>query len=440
MSKYRPSHLFVFCMMAAAVMRSGMAQASPDLLFAPADTSGIRSFSITNAQLQGGVNFDRDNKADIAVYHPAAGNWYVRQSSDGQMMNGGAIQFGWNAALPVPGDYDGDGRTDIAVYYPGAGNWYIRRSSDGQMMNGGAIQLGSSAAIPVPGDYDGDGQTDIAVYDPQTGNWYIRQSSDGQIMNGGAIQFGPGAAMAAPGDYDGDGKTDIAVYDTKTGNWYIRRSSDGQIMNGGAIQFGWNAAMPVSAQYQINRLYGFVNDPTLVAAFGDSITAGIDGSPSYAPILAGMINKDVRKFGYPGQESYFGLDYIGDILAIRPGFVLVFFGANDAIGHDDVNDTIANLRAMVVACKNNQTIPVLTTLTPMYGSHGIFNDGVNALNPMIRDLAAEQNVPLADLSARFAGHPEYMIYDGLHPNQAGAEVIARTYADLFLTGALSSKH
>ena len=236
--------------------------------------------------------------------------------------------------------------------------------------------------------------------------------------------------MPVPGDYDGDGKTDLAVYHAATGNWYIQRSSDGQTR---VANWGWAAAMPVSVQYQINRWFGFINynDPNLVAAFGDSITAGINGSPSYAPILAGMIGKEVRKFGFPGMESSFGRDMIGGILAIHPGFVLVFFGANDAIGHDDVADTIANLRDIVVACKNNQTIPVLTTLMPMYGSHLIFNYGVDALNPMIRDLAREQNVPLADVSASFFGHPEYLINDGLHPSQTGAEVIARTYANLF---------
>ncbi len=333
--------LLAVCMLAFAVMNSGMAHAAQ---VPPAAAGDIRSFSSTNAQLQGGVNFDRDNKADIAVYHPAAGNWYVRQSSDGQMMNGGGIQFGWNAALPAPGDYDGDGRTDMAVYYPGAGNWYIRQSSDGQ------------------------------------------------------------------------------------------------IMNGGGMQFGWNAAMPVAVQYQINRWFGYINDRNIVAAFGDSITAGISGSPSYVPILAGLIGKDLRKFGYPGQESYFGLEKIGDVLAIHPGFVLVFFGACDAIAHDDTADTIANLRAIVTACRNKQTIPVLTTLLPMTGSHALFNEGVDALNPLIRDLANEQNVPLADVHSRFAGHPEYLIADGLHPTQAGAEVIARTYADLFHTGTWALKN
>src|ERR1035437_592812 len=175
----------------------------------------------------------------------------------------------------------------------------------------------------------------------------------------------------------------------------------------------------------IGEGYDFgANDPNLVAAFGDSITAGIDGSVSYTPILAGMISKEVRNFGFPGMVSAFGRNKIGAILSGHPGFVLVFFGANDAIMGTDEADTIANLRGIVVACKNNQTIPVLTTLTPMIGEHEVYNGGVDALNPMIQALAQEQDVPLADVNAAFVGHPEYLIDDGLHPSQAGAEAIA----------------
>ncbi|MEI7435364.1 MAG: SGNH/GDSL hydrolase family protein [bacterium] len=174
------------------------------------------------------------------------------------------------------------------------------------------------------------------------------------------------------------------------------------------------------------------NDSNIVAAFGDSITAGVDGSPSYAPILAGMIGKDVRNLGFPAMQSSFGRDRIGSVLSGRPGFVLVLFGANDVIMGIDGDVTINNLRDIVVACKNNLTIPVLTMLLPMIEGHEVYNGGVDLLNPMIQALAKEQDVPLADVNASFVGHPEYLISDGLHPSQAGAEAIARTYADLFL--------
>ena len=34
---------------------------------------------------------------------------------------------------PVPGDYGGDGKTDFVVWRPGDGNWFMINSSDGNI-------------------------------------------------------------------------------------------------------------------------------------------------------------------------------------------------------------------------------------------------------------------------------------------------------------------
>jgi hypothetical protein len=173
------------------------------------------------------ADYDGDGKRDIAVWRPAEGNWYIRNSQTGTVT---APQWGTAGDVPVPGDYDGDGTTDIAVWRPGDGTWYIIRSSDGGVTQTqwGTGTLFLDSDVPVPGDYDGDGTTDIAVWRPAEGNWYILNSSTLPAPVT-VQQWGTAGDVPVPGDYDGDGTTDIAVWRPGDGSWYIRNSQTGTV-------------------------------------------------------------------------------------------------------------------------------------------------------------------------------------------------------------------
>lgn len=66
------------------------------------------------------------------------------RSTDGGITT---LQWGLSGDKPVPGDYDGDGITDIAVWRPSEGNWYILQSSNGDVQ---IKQLGQNGDMPVP--------------------------------------------------------------------------------------------------------------------------------------------------------------------------------------------------------------------------------------------------------------------------------------------------
>jgi uncharacterized delta-60 repeat protein len=183
------------------------------------------------------ADFDADGKTDICVFRPSTGSWYRLNSSDHSFT---AVQFGANGDLPVPGDFDGDRRADVSIYRPSAGSWYRLNSSNGQSIG---VQFGISEDKPLVGDFDGDGKADLAVFRPSNGTWYRLNSRDDSFSPN---QFGALGDKPVPADYDGDGKTDLAVYRPSVGDWYLINSRDHSLTG---IHFGSGEDTPAPADY-----------------------------------------------------------------------------------------------------------------------------------------------------------------------------------------------
>ena len=188
-------------------------------------------------------DYDGDGYTDMAVFRPN-GTWNIRFSSLSydRFIPPYDVSFPWGLGTdkPVPADYDGDGRADLAVFRPSNGTWYILRSSDGLVTS---VQFGLGTDKTAQGDYDGDLKTDVAVF--RNGDWYVLRSSDNGVVG---ISWGVGTDNPVPGDYDGDGKFDFAVFRPSSGAWYVLKSS-----NGSVIGQSWGTSGDIPIPYTFVR-------------------------------------------------------------------------------------------------------------------------------------------------------------------------------------------
>ncbi|HEX8248650.1 MAG TPA: VCBS repeat-containing protein [Pyrinomonadaceae bacterium] len=138
-------------------------------------------------------------------------------------------------------DFDGDGTADLAVFRPSAGDWFVLNSGSNTFTG---LHFGANGDIPADGDIDGDSRNDFIVFRPSSGTWFALRSSDGQFS---ATQFGTNGDKPVMADYDKDGKADLAVWRPSSGTYFILRSSNGQLQ---ANQFGTNGDIPIGASPQ----------------------------------------------------------------------------------------------------------------------------------------------------------------------------------------------
>lgn len=230
-----------------AIWRPGAATvAAFYILQSATNTVRVEPFGQTGDNATVVDDYNGDGKADLAVYRAGANagdqsTWFYRTTANGPVTY---MPWGQNGDFPAPGDYDGDGKADFVVQRNNGGGqarfWRMQTTAGFD-----SVVFGTPTDVIVPGDYDGDGKTDIATVRGSAGqiNWYVLPSSTGTISAAPYAVFGASATdFPTQGDYDGDGKTDVAVWRPSGATfWYLGTTS-----GAAGVPFGQNGDFPVA--------------------------------------------------------------------------------------------------------------------------------------------------------------------------------------------------
>lgn len=187
--------------------------------------------------------------------------------------------------------------------------------------------------------------------------------------------------------------------------------------------------------------------PIRVACVGDSITfgAGVEmrENNNYPKVLGELLGEkfETRNFGRSGATllkqgdlPYWKTKEFESATAYAPDIMVIKLGTNDSKPQNwdkhkgefgaDARALVAHFQALPSKPKVFVCLPV-----PVYETKWGINEPVvkGEVIPILTEVAKEMKLPTIDLYTALTGKP-LMFPDKIHPNAAGAKVIAETVA------------
>ncbi len=166
------------------------------------------------------------------------------------------------------------------------------------------------------------------------------------------------------------------------------------------------------------------DDRPIILAFGDSLTAG-SGLPAGSG-YPDMLQKELDRRGYSyrvvnagvgGDTTGGGLARLKRALDIKPEIVILELGGNDGLRGIPVEVMRSNLDELIGAFKKSGANVVLGGMTL---PRNMGQDYISTFEKVYPAVASKNGIPLIPFFLEgAAGHPDLMLDDGIHPNQAG---------------------
>lgn len=154
-----------------------------------------------------------------------------------------------------------------------------------------------------------------------------------------------------------------------------------------------------------------------ILAFGDSLTAGygVDQAQSYPTVLAELSDRTVINAGISGETTTQGLARLPEVLSeTKPDLLILFQGGNDILRSQNLDQTKANLSAMIELAES-QDIEVVLVGVP---------NRLAKVAPFYKDLAKEHDLVFAPELVGTLLREESYKSDAVHFNALGYRLVA----------------
>src|SRR5258705_8092646 len=192
----------------------------------------------------------------------------------------------------------------------------------------------------------------------------------------------------------------------------------------------WQIARAAAVAVLLFSLAGAADSERVIVCLGDSLTEGYGLAPerAYPSLVERMLRERghtvrVVNAGISGSTSASAVSRLRWQLRSRPEIGVIALGGNDGLRGVDVEATRANLSAAIEVAQQSGARVLLAgmKLPPNYGRE--YTAAFEALFPA---LAAQHGVALLPfLLEGVAADPALNQPDGIHPNERGAEIVAR---------------
>jgi acyl-CoA thioesterase-1 len=170
-----------------------------------------------------------------------------------------------------------------------------------------------------------------------------------------------------------------------------------------------------------------------IVFLGTSLTAGygIDPESSYPARVQQIIDSlklpyTVMNAGESGETSANAVRRLDWVLRSKPAVLVLETGANDGLRGQDVDSLRSNIQKIIDRVRE-QSPDTRIVLAGMEALPNLGADYTRRFRAVYPDVAKANNLPLIPfLLVGVGGVDSLNQQDGIHPNERGAEVVART--------------